>query len=99
MADSTSSAKRSRSGGGLRAVQKAPHSPGMALDVMTDDPPGDSSALSSTVRMGVLCFALLMAFPAEAGSLRDSLFGLRPRDGRESAAPPVARYVTEDGDV
>ncbi|MGZ5956670.1 MAG: DUF4908 domain-containing protein [Caulobacteraceae bacterium] len=41
-----------------------------------------------------------MAAPAQAQSLRDSLFGRHPSfDGRPGAAPPVARYVSEDGDV
>ncbi|MET0274645.1 MAG: DUF4908 domain-containing protein [Phenylobacterium sp.] len=31
-------------------------------------------------------------------SLRDGLFGKRPTDGRQFTAPPVARYVSEDGD-
>ncbi len=49
--------------------------------------------------MAALCCALLAAGPAQAGGLRESLFGLRPRDGRDAAAPPIARYVTEDGHV
>jgi Domain of unknown function (DUF4908) len=41
------------------------------------------------------------AAPAMAGpeSLRDGLFGARRADGRPHAAPPVARYVSEDGAV
>jgi hypothetical protein len=45
---------------------------------------------------------LAFARPALAGPepLREGLFGLRPStDGRQTAAPPVARYVSEDGDV
>lgn len=36
-----------------------------------------------------------LAAPADAQSLRESLFG----HGRAAPAPPVARYVSEDGDV
>ena len=36
-----------------------------------------------------------MAFPG----LREGLFGQRPSDGRQFPAPPIARYVSEDGDV
>jgi len=71
----------------------------MTVDVMTDEPRGFSSGISAAVRVAALCCALSAAAPAHAGGLRDSLFGLRPRDGRDAAAPPVARYVTEDGDV
>lgn len=45
-------------------------------------------------------FLSLGASPVQAGpldSLRDGLFGKR-RDGREIAAPPIAHFVTEDGD-
>jgi Domain of unknown function (DUF4908) len=48
------------------------------------------------------CASLSLAQPALAGplgGLRDGLFGHRHSDGRDIAAPPVARYVTEDGDV
>ncbi|MFI4964530.1 MAG: DUF4908 domain-containing protein [Caulobacterales bacterium] len=48
-----------------------------------------------------MCLALGAAQPALAGpidSLRQGLFGARPHDGRD-AAPPIARYVSEDGDV
>jgi hypothetical protein len=34
---------------------------------------------------------------AQPDSLREGLFGKRPADGRRLSAPPVARYVTEDG--
>jgi hypothetical protein len=37
-----------------------------------------------------------MAGPVE--SLRQGLFG-RPADGRQFPAPPIARYVSEDGDI
>ena len=50
--------------------------------------------------MAALAAALCVCapFPAMAGPL-GNLFGGHPRDGRESAAPPIARYVSEDGDV
>jgi hypothetical protein len=35
---------------------------------------------------------------ASAQSLREGLFGQRPSDGRRMGSPPVARYVSEDGD-
>ena len=51
----------------------------------------------------VLC-AVCVGIPASAlagpvESLRDGLFGRHQHDGRDTAAPPIARYVTEDGDV
>ncbi|MBS0335186.1 MAG: DUF4908 domain-containing protein [Proteobacteria bacterium] len=50
------------------------------------------------------CASLLVALapPAYAGpldSLRHGLLGRHPSDGRQSALPPVGRYVSEDGDV
>ena len=50
----------------------------------------------------VTLIGLTVSSPALAGpeSLREGLFGPRPTtDGRQSAAPPVAKYVSEDGDV
>ena len=44
---------------------------------------------------------LALAPPASAGpleSLREGLLG-HPRDGQDPSAPPVARYISEDGDV
>ncbi|HEY8618140.1 DUF4908 domain-containing protein [Phenylobacterium sp.] len=43
--------------------------------------------------------ALACAYPAEASAprLRDGLFGRKAPDGRQFTAPPVARYVSEDG--
>ncbi|WP_374469894.1 DUF4908 domain-containing protein [Phenylobacterium sp.] len=43
--------------------------------------------------------ALAFAQPADAAGpkLRDGLFGRRAPDGRQFTAPPVARYVSEDG--
>jgi len=52
--------------------------------------------------MATLCAVVGLAHPASAGpveSLREGLFGRRPTDGRQFPAPPVARYVTEDGDI
>jgi len=45
------------------------------------------------------CAALGFAVPAHAQSLHDLLFGSHPpRPGRDFAAPPIARYVSQDGD-
>lgn len=63
---------------------------------------GESAALPRTIFAAVLgAVALGFAAPALAGpeSLRDGLFGARPSDGRNAAAPPIARYVSEDGDI
>jgi len=52
--------------------------------------------------MATLCAAVGFAQPVLAGpveSLREGLFGHRPADGRQFPAPPIARYVTEDGDA
>jgi hypothetical protein len=57
---------------------------------------------SAAVYVAILCIALGLAPSAFAGpveSLREGLFGPRPSDGRQFAAPLVARYVSEDGDV
>jgi hypothetical protein len=54
------------------------------------------------VYAAILCIALGFAQPALAGpveSLRQGLFGSRSSEGRQFAAPPIARYVSEDGDV
>ena len=56
------------------------------------------------LKRGAFCAALLCALlgfaaPASAQSLHDLLFGRHAaRPGRDFAAPPVARYVSEDGD-
>lgn len=50
----------------------------------------------------ILAMALGSATPAMGGpidSLRNGILGRHPNDGRQSALPPVGRYVTEDGDV
>jgi hypothetical protein len=62
------------------------------------------SALFRRISKGACAGALLvscaaLAVPAHAQNLRESLFGHAPSmGGRPSAAPPVARYVSEDGD-
>ncbi len=62
------------------------------------------SALFRAISKGACAGALLMSLfgfsgPANAQSLGDRLFGPRPPfGGRPLAAPPVARYVSEDGD-
>jgi hypothetical protein len=50
----------------------------------------------------VLCLALGVPAPVLAGpveNLKDKLMGRHPATGLDVATPPVARYVTEDGDV
>jgi len=56
-----------------------------------------AAALSATV----LCAAALgLAAPcAAAPNLRESLFGSHGADSRRAPAPPIARYVSEDGDI
>lgn len=71
----------------------------MTVGVMTDR----RSALSRRISKGACAGALLVSFAlpavADAQGLREGLFGRRPSlDGRPGAAPPVARYVSEDGD-
>jgi hypothetical protein len=61
---------------------------------------GEASAFGRAILTTALCVvALSVAAPAAAqpGSLRDGLFG--HREGRRMAAPPVARYVLDDGTV
>src|SRR5882757_11362700 len=102
MAANTWSVEAVTSGEGPRPVQKAPHSPPMPLSVMTGEPTASSRMGLAAICAAVLCTALGIAPPALAGpvdSLRQSLFGSRPSEGRQFAAPPIARYVSEDGDV
>jgi len=57
---------------------------------------------SAAILAAALCVMAGLAAPAAAGpvdSLRNSLFRHHPSDGRDAAAPPIARYVSEDGDV
>src|SRR5258707_2899381 len=102
MAANTWSVETVPSGEGPRPVQKAPYSPPIPLGVMTGEPAASSRTGSVAVYVAILCIALGFAQPALAGpveSLRQGLFGSRSSEGRQFAAPPVARYVSEDGDV
>lgn len=54
--------------------------------------------LAATVGVALSVFAS-SAYAGPPESLREHLFGRPPSDGRVSAAPPVARYVSEDGDA
>jgi hypothetical protein len=57
---------------------------------------------SAATLAAVLCLALGLAAPAVAGpvdSLREGLFGRHSNDARDAVSPPIARYITEDGDV
>jgi hypothetical protein len=57
---------------------------------------------SAAVLAIVLCLTLGLPAPALAGpveSLRDRVMGHRPPSGLDASTPPVARYITEDGDV
>jgi hypothetical protein len=74
----------------------------MPFSVMTGEPTAYSRTGLAAICAAVLCTALGFAHPALAGpveSLRQGLFGSRPSEGRQFAAPPIARYVSEDGDV
>ena len=72
----------------------------MPIGVMSDEPPAILRAISAAAFAGALCVAFLAASPAAAfPGLREGLFGGHPADGRQFSAPPVARYVSEDGDV
>lgn len=61
-----------------------------------------SAAGSAAILAAVLAAGLGAAQPALAGplgSLGESLFGRHGKDGRDFSAPPIARYISEDGDV
>ncbi|HEY8574085.1 DUF4908 domain-containing protein [Phenylobacterium sp.] len=61
---------------------------------------GQASAYCRAILAAALCAgAVGVALPADAapGSLREGLFRKRPSEGRQFTAPPVARYVAEDG--
>jgi len=64
---------------------------------MTDELSVFSRAIFAAVLGAV---ALGFAGPAAAApeSLREGLFGPRPTEGRQFAPPPVARYISEEGD-
>src|SRR5581483_8153316 len=105
MAGNTWSARAGLSRRGPGHVQKAPHSPGIPFGVMTAKPMGSCRRCAMAglaVAWMCLGLALAPASPAVAGpidSLRNGLLGRHPNDGRQSALPPVGRYVSEDGDV
>ncbi len=66
---------------------------------MTDELTAFSRAIfAAAVCASALAFAG-SAVAAGPESLREGLFGPRPAEGRQFAAPPIARYVSEDGDV
>ena len=75
----------------------------MTIGVMTARLPAFSRAISQGARIAALAAALVWAGSAAAAgpeSLRDSLFGPRPStDGRALPGPPIARFVSEDGDA
>ena len=72
---------------------------------MTGEPRASSRTSSAAKLAAALCVALGLSLalpPALAGpveSLREGLFGGHPRDGRDASTPPVARYMSEDGDA
>ncbi|HEX3700789.1 MAG TPA: DUF4908 domain-containing protein [Phenylobacterium sp.] len=59
------------------------------------------TAISRSICAALVCAGLCaFASSAQAQSLHDLLFGRHgPSTGRDFSAPPVARYVSEDGDV
>lgn len=62
---------------------------------------GELSVYSRAIFAIAVCASVLgFTGPAAAApeSLREGLFGARPAEGRQFAAPPVARYVSEEGD-
>jgi len=65
---------------------------------MTDVPSAFSRAIFAAVGAGVLGFAGSAAADGPE-SLREGLFGSRHSESRQFTAPPIARYVSEDGDV
>jgi hypothetical protein len=69
---------------------------------MTGEPRASARTGSAPIFGAALCVALSLAPPALAGplgSLREGLLGRHLHDGRDSAAPLVGRYVSEDGDA
>ena len=68
---------------------------------MTDVRPAFLRAISAGACVVALAGCALAATPAAAGpwNLRQGMFGPKSQtDGRPPGAPPVARYVSEDGD-
>jgi hypothetical protein len=60
------------------------------------------SARTASVAAFAVAMAMLSAGPAAAmgpGSLRDNLFGARPSSQDQRVSLPVARYVSQEGDV
>jgi hypothetical protein len=77
-------------------VQKAPYSTGISSEIMT----GMASAYRAIIACALCACALGVSSSAVAQpSLRDGLFGRHSSEGRPPTAPPVARYVSEDGDI
>jgi hypothetical protein len=69
---------------------------------MTAEPRASSRTSSAAILAVGLCLTFALPVPALAGpveSLRQRLFERHPHDGRDFDAPPIARYVSEDGDV
>src|SRR5260370_1070628 len=74
----------------------------MTVGVMTARLSAFSRAISTGARVAALSVALACAGAAQAGpeSLRAALSGHgRSTDGGQLPGPPIARYVSEDGDV
>lgn len=69
----------------------------MPLRVMTGQPSAYSRILSAATFAAALGFGTPGL--AQPDSLREGLFGRPPSDGRAMTAPPVARYVSESGEV
>jgi hypothetical protein len=65
---------------------------------MNGEQTAHSRVLTATIGVALLGFAT-SAYAGPPESLREHLFGRPPSEGRVSAAPPVARYVSEDGDA
>jgi hypothetical protein len=64
---------------------------------MTDELSVFSRAIFATA-VGVCILGFSRPAAAAPESLREGLFGHRAAEGRQYAAPPVARYVSEEGD-
>lgn len=82
---------------GLGGVLKAPQSTRISSGVMTGQP----SAICRAILAATLC-AVAMGFAQGADaqpSLRDGLFRKKQSEGRQFTAPPVARYISEDGGI
>jgi len=68
---------------------------------MTGEPRASSRTSSAAILAAVLCLTSSLPRPALAGpveSLRQALSRHHANDGRDAAAPPIARYVSEDGE-